>query len=296
VLPDGPLTRMTRTVVGAGASAIVGNSAFTLERFAITRTDALLAVEHSAVNLDCLSRATKLDRGAARAALDIPSHAGPVLGVIAQLTPWKAQDDALRIVSGLRGEHPGIRLVLAGSAKFASKSTRHDNQAFVTSLQAQVEDLGLQDRVSFLGERRDVPEVLRALDMLLVPSWEEPFGRSVVEALAVGVPVAATSAGGPREVLSDGVHGLLLPPRRPDAWVQALSPVLRDRVRLAEMSRQGPARAIAFGREAHAGRVLSLYEDVLARSSRRARRKRSPARPGAPSRSRLPRPWAEARR
>ena len=291
VLPDGTLTRVTRAVVGAGASAIVGNSAFTLERFAHTRTDAVLAVAHSAINLDRLSAAAELDRGAARAALGIRPQVGPVLGVVAQLTPWKAQDDAVRIVSGLRDEHPEVLLVLVGSAKFVSNSTRHDNQAFVARIRAQVAHLGLQDRVLFLGERTDVPEVLRALDMLLVPSWEEPFGRSVVEALAVGVPVAATSAGGPREVLSDGVHGLLLPPRQPDAWVQALLPVLGDRVKLAEMSRLGRARAIAFGREAQADRVLSLYEDVLIRSSSPARRKRSRARPEASGRASLCRTW-----
>ena len=53
----------------------------------------------------------------------------------------------------------------------------------------------------FLGERDDVPDLLAAVDLLLVPSWEEPFGRSVVEAMAAGVPVLATDVGGPAEIL-----------------------------------------------------------------------------------------------
>jgi L-malate glycosyltransferase len=263
VLPDGPLTRATRTVVGRGASAIVANSAYTLERFADRSTDALLAVAHSPVDLDRLRTGADLDRRRARAALGIPGGAGPVLGVVAQLTPWKAQDDAVRIVAGLRDAHPGVHLLLAGSAKFVSGSNRHDNQAFVQRLEAFVEDLGLGDRVSFLGERSDVPELLRALDIVLLPSWEEPFGRVVVEALAVGVPVAATSAGGPREVLRDGVEGLLLPPRRPDEWVAALSPLLADSARLDEMRRRGPERASGFDRSSHADRIRSIYEHVL---------------------------------
>ncbi len=267
VLPDGPLTQLTRIAVGTGASAIVGNSAHTLDRFAPRREDVLLTVAHSPVDLDRLNVAAELDRRQARAALGIPADAAPVLGVVAQLTPWKAQDDAVRIVAGLRDAHPGVRLLLAGSAKFVSSSTRHDNHTFVRRLEALVDGLGLGDRVALLGERSDVPELLRALDMLLVPSWEEPFGRTVVEALAVGVPVAATSVGGPREVLDDGVEGLLLPPRRPDTWVAALSPLLSDPHRLAEMARRGRARASAFDRGAHAERVLSVYEEVLAGTS-----------------------------
>jgi len=288
VLPDGPLTRMTRFAVGRGASAIIGNSAHTLERFADPRTEAVLAVAHSPVDLDRLRAAGNLDRCRARAALGIPADAAPVLGVVAQLTPWKGQDDAVRIVAGLRDVHPGVRLLLAGSAKFVSSSTRHDNHAFVERLRAIVDDLGLGDRVVLLGERGDVPELLRALDMLLVPSWEEPFGRTVVEALAVGVPVAATSVGGPREVLTDGVEGLLLPPRRPEAWVSALAPLLGERGRLAEMAGRGRARAIAFDRAAHADRVLSVYEKVLPSSRRESQRERqsfelySPAGGGRP--------------
>jgi L-malate glycosyltransferase len=276
VLPDGVLARLTRSAVGRGASAIIGNSAHTLERFVPPQTGAVLAVAHSPVDLDRLRAAAGLDRRRARAALGIPPDAAPVLGVVGQLTPWKGQDDAVRIAAGLRDAHSGVRLLVAGSTKFVSASTRHDNRAFARGLRALADGLGLGDRVVLLGERRDVPELLRALDMLLVPSWEEPFGRALVEALAVGVPVAATSVGGPREVLSDGVEGLLLPPRRPDAWVAALAPLLGDRDRLAAMERRGRARAIAFDPDAHADHVLSIYERVLPPSRGGSHRGRQP--------------------
>lgn len=262
VLPDGPLTRLTRAAIGAGASAIVGNSSHTLARFSPPRSDAVLRVAHSPVDVAGLRAAAAVDRREARVALGVAPE-GPVLGVVAQLTPWKGQDDAVRIAAGLRSVHPAVRLLLVGSAKFVSPSTRHDNVTFVRRLRALVDELGVRDHVIFLGERRDVPTVLRALDMLLVPSWEEPFGRTVVEGLAAGVPVAATSVGGPREVLRDGVEGLLLPPRAPGAWIQALSGVLGDPARLAEMAHAGRARAVAFGPDAHAERLLELYTTVV---------------------------------
>jgi L-malate glycosyltransferase len=268
ILPDGALARLTRAAIKGGASAIVGNSAYTLERFVDGPTDAILAVAHSPVEIDRLSAVRELDPRAARAALGIPPDAGPVVGVVAYLSPLKAQDDAVRIAAGLRSAHPDVRLVLAGSAKFVSSSTRHDNRAFVRRLQRLVEELDLRDRVILLGERTDVPEVLRALDMLLVPSWSEGFGRSVVEGLAVGVPVAATSVGGPLEVIRDGVDGVLLRPRRPDEWIAALSPLLQDRHRLAEMARRGIARASAFDSRTHADRMLRIYRDVLAAPAR----------------------------
>jgi glycosyltransferase involved in cell wall biosynthesis len=263
VLPDGALTRLTRAAIGRGAAAIVGNSEYTLKRFVGPATDALLTVAHSPVDLDRVRAAADLDRREARAALGIPADSTPVLGVVAQLTPWKAQDDAVRIVAGLRASHPGVRLLLAGSPKFVSKSTRHDNLAFVRRLRALIDDLGLHDQVLLLGERSDVPRVLRALDMLLMPSWEEPFGRAIVEALAIGVPVAATSVGGPSEVVRDGVDGLLLAPRRPSEWVAALAPLLSDAPRLAAMAREGPTRARVFDSRAHADRLLPLYKELL---------------------------------
>jgi glycosyltransferase involved in cell wall biosynthesis len=264
VLPDGAMTRLTRAVVGAGAAAIIGNSDYTLRRFAPARTRAQLAVAHSPIDVDRLAAADSAARSQARHALSLPADAGPVLGVVAQLTPWKAQDDAVRIAAGLSSSHPGLRLVLVGSAKFVSRATRHDNHAFVRDLEALIDDCGLREQVLLVGERTDVPQLLPALDLLLMPSWEEPFGRAMVEALAVGVPVAATSRGGPREVVRDGVDGLLLPPRDPAAWVTALDPLLADRERLARMSANGRERAAAFGRGAHADRIVALYEEVLA--------------------------------
>ncbi|MEA2171121.1 MAG: hypothetical protein QOF76_4421 [Solirubrobacteraceae bacterium] len=268
VLPDGPVTAATRAVIGATAAAIVGNSEYTLRRFAGSRIRARVAVAHSPVDLVGLQAAAALPAQQARQRIGLDPGEGPVLGVVAQLTPWKAQDDAVRIAAGLRATHPGVRLVLVGSAKFVARATRHDNDAFVEGLERLIDELGMRDRVHLLGERRDVPQALRALDLLLLPSWEEPFGRVVVEALAVGVPVAATTAGGPPEIIRDGTEGLLLPPREPGVWVRALAPVLADRDRLAAMGDAGRRRAQDFGRDAHVQRLLAVYADVLSSSRR----------------------------
>ena len=164
------------------------------------------------------------------------------------------------MVAALRERFPEVRLLLVGAAKFVSGATRYDNVAYTAELEALVSELGLADAVVFTGERQDVPEVLRAIDVLLVPSWEEPFGRTVVEAMAMEVPVLATSEGGPAESLREGVDGHLLPPRDPAAWVEPAARLLSDPALRARdgAGRQGAGHRAVLERGAWrpAGRAL----------------------------------------
>ena len=131
-----------------------------------------------------------------------------------------------------------------------------------------VADAGLQDRVSWLGERDDVPELVRALDILLLPSEEEPFGRALLEAMALEVPVLATNVGGPSELVRDGRDGYLLPPREPAAWAQAVRRVSESPEHGREMGRAGRLRiAEGFDVEHHVEAVLAVYRRAIARRS-----------------------------
>src|SRR5207237_622624 len=80
--------------------------------------------------------------------------------------------------------------------------------------------LGVADRVYFAGERTDIPAIMGALDILLVPSWSEPFGIVMIEAMAAGTPVIATQEGGPADVIRSGRDGVLVPPRQPPALAE----------------------------------------------------------------------------
>ena len=206
-----------------------------------------------------------LPRADARARLGLRGD-GPVLAVIAQITPWKGQDDAIRCVRELLPAHPGLQLLLVGSAKFDSAATRYDNNAFLETLRREVAGRGLADSVRFLGERRDVPEILGAVDLLLVPSWEEPFGRTIIEAMASGVPVVATEVGGPPEILGAGPErsGLVLAPRQPRLWAREIQRLLGDPAELARMAGHGRDDARRrFGVERHVAAILGVAERVL---------------------------------
>ena len=186
--------------------------------------------------------------------------------MVAQLTPWKGQADAIRVVGLLADSRPELRLLFVGSVKFSSRATRFDNVGYVESMKRLIDDLGLGNRVMFLGEREDVPEVLRALDVVLAPSWEEPFGRSVGEAMAMGLPVVATDVGGPAELISDGRDGLLVPPRQPELWASAVKTLIEDGPLRESMGRAARTRALSMldARE-HVREMLSLYSDLVDR-------------------------------
>jgi glycosyltransferase involved in cell wall biosynthesis len=194
-----------------------------------------------------------------------------VLAVVAQIIPWKAQDDAVRILAELKREHPDVCLLLVGSPKFTSRAARYDSTAFAGRLDRLVSSLGVQEEVRFLGERDDVPEVLRAADIVLVPSWAEPFGMCVIEAMAMELPVLATSVGGPKEVITHGRDGLLLPPREPTAWAAAASRLLRDSELRGSIGRAARQRVVERMNAAkYVDRVLEGYAESLWHSRRRA--------------------------
>lgn len=258
-LPGGALSRLSLRAV-ARADALIANSDHTRSTLGPGRSAA--TVVHNAVDLSRFA-GVRLGREEARARLGLPA-AGPVLAVVAQITPWKGQDDAIRIAAGLSGVHPGLQLLLVGSAKFDSAATRYDNDAYLAALRRQVAEQDLGDSVRFLGERQDVAEVLRAVDLLLVPSWEEPFGRAVIEAMAVGVPVAATDVGGPPEILAGEECGLLLPPRSPRVWTETIATLLSDPAQLTAMGTRGREAAVRrFGVDRHAEQIVAIYESTL---------------------------------
>jgi L-malate glycosyltransferase len=266
-LPPGRASSLTRRLIGQGATVVVANSRHTLERFMEPGFAAAGRVAYSPVDLERFDP-DRIDREEARAELGLGA-ADVALAVVAQITPWKAQDDAVRMLARLKESHPRLRLLLVGSPKFVSGATRYDNPGFLRSLERLIESTGLEGRVSFLGEREDVPRVLRAADILLAPSWEEPFGRSIVEAMALGVPVVATSVGGPAEIVGDGREGLLLPPRSPGRWAEAVARLADRPEERATMGAAGRERAArVFGVEPHVRAVLAAYREALSPPAR----------------------------
>ncbi len=266
-LPAGTVSTATMRLIAATATTVVANSRYTARSVQAAAPRARVEVVHNAVDLERWDPA-RIDRGQARARLGAAGECELLLGVVAQLSPWKGQDTAIEALRLLREDGIDAHLLLIGSAKFVARSTRFDNEAYVSGLRAQIARAGLADRVSLLGEREDVPELVRALDVLLLPSLEEPFGRAVIEAMALGVPVLATDVGGPAEIIEDGREGYLLAPGEPLAWAQAVRRIAESADRGAELGLAGRRRVQReFTIEHHVEAMLEVYRRAIARAS-----------------------------
>jgi glycosyltransferase involved in cell wall biosynthesis len=113
----------------------------------------------------------------------------------------------------LKERHPVHALIVGGGRR-------------IDEIKALAASLGLAGEVHFLGTRRDVPDLLNAMDIFVLPSYSEGVSLALLEAMAAGLPVIATAVGGLPEVVTDGENGLLIPPRDAEALATALARLL----------------------------------------------------------------------
>jgi glycosyltransferase involved in cell wall biosynthesis len=122
-------------------------------------------------------------------------------------------------------------------------------------------------RAVFAGQRTDVPALLRACDVIAVPSRQEAFGRIIIEAMASRVPVVASAVGGIPEVCTDRLTALLVPPEDPDALAAALHATLTDTTATAARVQAAASDVAArFDLDVHTERVQAVYDAVLRES------------------------------
>jgi glycosyltransferase involved in cell wall biosynthesis len=154
-----------------------------------------------------------------------------------------------------------VRLDLLGSDPALSSGEPSDRPR----LRHAIDELGLHDHVHLHDQVRsgEVVAHLHRADVLLHPSLSEGLPTVVLEAMACGVPVVATDCGGVREAVTDGVEGIVVPPRDPRRMAGALAALWRDPDLRRRMGRAGRARvAEAFTLDAQVQAFLDLYEAV----------------------------------
>jgi len=245
-LGDGALDGLTAAAIGHEADRVVAISAYVARGFARRAGADKLRVLHNAIDPERYRFDAAKGR-AFRARLGVPA-AAPLLAVVGQLTPWKGQGEALEAVALLRRSHPDAHLVIAGAAKFTGKHRRYDTNAYRDALVARARKPDLAGHVHFPGDVADAA-VYSAADLVVVPSWAEPFGRVVIEAMATGTPVLATTAGGVPEIITHGVDGWLVSPRDPTALARGMARLLDDaplRHKLAAVGRDAVEERFAL--------------------------------------------------
>jgi len=149
------------------------------------------------------------------------------IGMIARLDPIKDHDTLIKAFQLVNQKHPNTKLFLAG------KGPRFDK------IKSLIKELGIDSKAILLGYYEDLYGFLSALDLYVLSSHLESAPLGVMEAMAAGLPVIATNAGGTGEIILDGKDGFLVPPRDPDKMAEAIIKVLNDLKKAKELAQRG---------------------------------------------------------
>ncbi len=189
-----------------------------------------------------------------------------LVGMVGIFAPWKGQEVFLRAAKEIIGQHPQTRFLVIGDEIYLTDG-HGGYREYLLSLTAQ---LGIADKVSFTGYRDDVPQVFRALDVVVHASVEpEPFGRVIAEAMACARPVVATDGGGVAEVTGpSGQAALLVPRANPSGLAEAVTSLLTQPTYARTLGAAGRERIQSrFDLDRHVRSVETLYDDLRGRAA-----------------------------
>ncbi len=181
-----------------------------------------------------------------------------LVGVVGKIHPTKGQDLLIEAAPIVKRRAGNVKFAIVGDVQPGMEGLRD-------RLGAHARELGVADDIIWAGHRADIPQVMAALDLLVIPSTSpEPLGRSMLEAMACGTPVVAAAHGGPLEVIRDGENGLLFPPNDPAALAVAIIQMAQEpewRDRISRAARDEIVRN--YDADRYTERIIELYQEIL---------------------------------
>ncbi len=215
-------------------------------------------IEHFGVpvqNIRLIPRSVDLDKFRFRERE--PGRSSAVVSIIGRITPLKGHDHFLHAMAKVIRSMPFVRVRIIGDAPSSKKEYKE-------GLVLLARRLGILENVDFMGNRRDIPELLASSDVLVLATvTQEAFGRVVIEAQAVGVPVVATKVGGVVDVVEHEKTGLLVLPKDPEGMAAAVMRLIGDRALGDTMAVEARKRVEEkYTIEQMASRTLEVYEEV----------------------------------
>ena len=179
----------------------------------------------------------------------------PLVVTVGRLDWYKGHKYLLEAAEKIVQTLPDARFLIVGDGGYRKR------------LENQVKQLNLDENVIFTGNRKDIPEILAGIDLFVLSSVSEGFGRAVAEAMACAKTVVATKAGGLSEVVEDGITGILVPPKNSIALAEAIIKLLKDKKKAENMGIAGRKRVEKlFSIERNVKSIEELYEEILSRN------------------------------
>jgi glycosyltransferase involved in cell wall biosynthesis len=196
-----------------------------------------------------------IERDAARAMFRLRSAL--TVACIGQITPAKGQEEFIKAAARIARMRSDAEFVIAGDENDGSGS-------FTAYLADLARTLGIGERVSFKGYVSHLPELLAAVDVVVVPSWDEGFSLVTIEAMAAGRAVLASDVGGIRDIIKDNFSGMLFQPRDVGGLANKLLWLLSDMPLRDRLASQGRRDVFSrFGREQIIDQIEALYGAVM---------------------------------
>ena len=200
-----------------------------------------------------VERIVKMRPASIHAELFLPTHA-PIVGNVAALVPHKGQQHLIDAAAIVVRQVPDVRFVILGEGELREK------------LERQIKDKHLERHVFLAGFRPNALELTKGFDIFVMSSVTEGLGTSLLDAMACGKPIVATTAGGMPEVVKDGKTGILVPPRNHEAMADAIIRLLADEEGRRAMGAAGQARArVYFSAERMVQDTFDVYRRVAMR-------------------------------
>lgn len=196
-----------------------------------------------------------IERDAARAMFRL--RANIAVACIGQVTPAKGQEEFIRAAATIARMRSDVEFLIVGEE-------HEQERPFTAHLNRLAASLGIGEKLRFTGHVRHIPELLAAVDVVVVPSWDEGFSLVTIEAMAARRAVLASNAGGIAGIVKDNVTGLLFPPRDVHALTDKLLWLVSDAPLRERLSVQGQRDVYArFGREQIIEQIEALYSEVI---------------------------------
>ena len=183
-----------------------------------------------------------------------------LVGTMGHLAPLKGFEELIQALAEVIKGGLDAKLAIVGDTIYSS------SDGYKQKLLSMVCSLGLKDKVVFTGFRENIPEFLASFDIFVLPSRSEGFGRSNLEAMAMGKPVVSTNVGGIPEVVVDGITGILVPPRNSLELARGIMRLLHDRTLRRSLGKEGRRRVEEqFTLRFHVKKIEGIYEEILQR-------------------------------
>ena len=254
-----PAQRRLQRIVGVLADAVVTNADAVAQRLYAEGWDPRrIVVIRNGIELP----RSPLPRADLRRELGLPPST-PLVGMVSRLTRLKGLEDFIDAAAAVAVRHPEARFLVVGGP--VPDESHLGEAAYDRELLRRAARLGLAERVLFTGWRSDAGDILRQLTVSVLPSLSEGLSNVLIESLAAGVPVVATTVGGNPEVVEEDVSGFLVPPSAPSRLAAAVGRLLGDPALAARLGAAGRARyeqRFTIGRMVD--ETVALYRKLLA--------------------------------